>query len=236
MWRKVLTNALNVPPARRILVIEDEARIARFISSGLAAEGYEVCTVGDGETALARLAAVDPELVILDLLLPGMDGLDVLCAIRERHPSAAVIVLSARRDVPTKIAGLRAGASDYMVKPFSFDELLERIRIHTQFRSALIDEPFLRSADLMLDLRARTVDVGNGPIPLTDREFRILEQLVRNAGGVVSRARLLSAVWGYSHEPETNVVDVFIRRLRRKIGAECIETVRGAGYRVSSSA
>ncbi len=234
-WRTLQAVPAPVAAPARVLVVEDEQRIARFIASGLVADGYDVATVGDGEAALSRLAAANPDLVVLDLLLPGIDGLDVLAALRERRPSLPVIVLSARRDVATKVAALRGGACDYMVKPFSFDELLERIRIHAQIRRGVAGEPVLRAADLSLDLRARTVDVGEGPVALTDREFRLLEQLVRNAGIVVSRPRLLSAVWGYSHEPETNVVDVSIRRLRRKVGQDCIETVRGAGYRVAAS-
>jgi two-component system, OmpR family, copper resistance phosphate regulon response regulator CusR len=218
----------------RILVVEDEPRIAQFLSSGLEAEGFTVDTAPDGESALARIGRTSAEFVILDLALPGMDGLDVLERLRQEHPDVAVLILSARRDIATHRAGLRGGACDYMVKPFSFDELVERIRIHQRSRTASsADGGVIQAGGLVLDVHARTVDSGTGPVALTGLEFRLLDYLIRHRGTTVSRQRLLSAVWGFSHQPNTNIVDVSVRRLRQKVGAERIETVRAAGYRLA---
>jgi len=218
----------------RILIIEDEPRIARFLESGLTAEGFTVETLPDGEQGLARLRRDDVDFVILDLQLPGLDGLDVLDRIKQEHSTVAVLILSARRDIATRLAGLRGGASDYMIKPFSFDELVERIRIHQRAQARqTANGHVLEAGNLVLDTRARTVATGDTRISLTSLEYRLLEYLIRNRGNVVSRQRLLSAVWGYSHEPNTNVVDVSMRRLRLKIGRDRIETVRSAGYRLA---
>ena len=218
----------------RILVVEDEPRIARFLSSGLQAEGFVVDTVADGEQALSWVGRNEIEFVILDLALPGIDGLQVLETLKQEQPDVSVLILSARRDIATKLAGLRGGACDYMVKPFSFDELVERIRIHQRARAASVaGAEVLQAGNLVLDTRGRRVDIGSGPVQLTGLEFRLLEYLMRNRGRTVSRQRLLSAVWGYSHQPNTNVVDVSMRRLRQKIGADRIETVRSAGYRLA---
>jgi DNA-binding response OmpR family regulator len=218
----------------RILVVEDEPRIARFLSSGLQAEGFVVDAVGDGEQALSWVGRNEIEFVILDLALPGMDGLEVLERLKVEQPDVSVLILSARRDIATKLAGLRGGACDYMVKPFSFDELVERIRIHQRARAASVaGSEVLQAGSLVLDTRGRRVDAGGGPVQLTGLEFRLLEYLMRNRGRTVSRQRLLSAVWGYSHQPNTNVVDVSMRRLRQKIGHDRIETVRSAGYRLA---
>jgi DNA-binding response OmpR family regulator len=222
------------PPFMRILIVEDEPRIARFLESGLEAEGFGVEAVSDGEQGLSRLRQGDVDFVILDLQLPGLDGLDVLGRIKQEHPGVAVLILSARRDIATRLAGLRGGACDYMIKPFSFDELVERIRIHQRSVARESSNGFvLEAGSLVLDTRARTVATGDGRVSLTSLEYRLLEYLIRNRGNVVSRQRLLSAVWGYSHEPNTNVVDVSMRRLRLKIGRERIETVRSAGYRLA---
>ncbi len=218
----------------RILVIEDEPRIAQFLSSGLEGEGFSVDAVPDGEAGLARIARTNAEFVILDLALPGMDGLDVLERLRQEHPDIGVLILSARRDIATRLAGLRGGACDYLTKPFSFDELVERIRIHQRARTAsAADGGVVQAAGLVLDVHARTVDGGTGPVQLTGLEFRLLDYLIRHRGSTVSRQRLLSAVWGFSHQPNTNVVDVSVRRLRQKVGADRIETVRAAGYRLA---
>jgi len=216
----------------QILVVEDEERIASFIARGLRAEGFAVRTAFDGDQALNEVAARDVDLVILDLLLPGADGLDVLRRIRELQPAARVLILSARRDVATKLSGLRGGACDYLTKPFSFDELVERIRIHLRADGTAHGVEILRTRTLALDIRRREANVGNGPIALTAREFRLLEHLVRHVGEVVCRERLLSTIWGYDFDPRTNVVDVCVRRLRRKLGDDRIETVRSAGYRL----
>ncbi len=218
----------------RILVVEDEPRISRFLTSGLQAEGFVVDAVSDGESALAWVSRNEIEFVILDLALPGMNGLEVLERLKVEYPDLSVLILSARRDIATKLEGLRGGACDYMVKPFSFDELVERIRIHQRARAATdAGAEVLQVGGLVLDTRSHRVDGGEGPIVLTGLEFRLLEYLMRNRGRTISRQRLLSAVWGYSHQPNTNVVDVSMRRLRGKIGQDRIETVRSAGYRLS---
>lgn len=218
----------------RILVVEDEPRIARFLTSGLEAEGFVVDAVSDGESAIQWMAKHDIEFVILDLALPGIDGLDVLERLKQERPDISVLILSARRDVATKLAGLRGGACDYMIKPFSFDELVERIRIHQRAQAASsAGNEVLRAGEIVLDTRARSVDTGSGRVQLTALEFRLLEYMMRNRGRTVSRQRLLSAVWGYSHQPNTNVVDVSMRRLRQKIGHDRVETVRSAGYRLA---
>ncbi len=145
-----------------------------------------------------------------------------------------MLILSARRDVATKLAGLRGGACDYMIKPFSFDELVERIRIHQRAQAAsMAGNEVLQAGEIVLDTRARSVDTGSGRVQLTGLEFRLLEYMMRNRGRTISRQRLLSAVWGYSHQPNTNVVDVSMRRLRQKIGHDRVETVRSAGYRLT---
>jgi DNA-binding response OmpR family regulator len=213
----------------RVLIVEDEIRIAHFLTRGLRGEGHEVTTVADGDEALAAARRFDPDAIVLDLMLPGRDGVSLLRDLREHDPTLPVVVLSARRDLATKLAALRGGAADYVVKPFALDELLERLRLRTR-----ADGPdrgrVLRIEGLVLDTRRREVDAGDGPVALTDREFRLLEYLMRHPGEIVSRERLLSAVWGYSFVPHTNVVDVCVRRLRQKIGAERIATIRNGGY------
>jgi DNA-binding response OmpR family regulator len=213
----------------RVLIVEDEVRIAHFLTRGLRGEGHEVEAVDNGDDALGAARRFAPDAVVLDLMLPGRDGVSVLRDLRELDPGLPIVVLSARRDVPTKIAALRSGAADYMVKPFALDELLERLHLRTRpdddRRSGS-----LRAGTLVLDTRRREVDAGGGSVPLTDREFRLLEYLMRHQGEIVTRERLLSAVWGYSFVPHTNVVDVCIRRLRQKIGADRIATIRNGGY------
>ena len=214
----------------RLLLIEDEPRITSFLLRGFASEGFEAESAADGLEALDTVVRFDPNLVILDLGLPGIDGLDLLRRLTEHRPEVPVLILSARRDLESRLAGLRGGARDYIVKPFSFEELLERVVI--QLRTAGRETtPVVRAGELSFDLRTRTVDLGDGPIPLTERESRLLEHLLRHRGEVVSRERLLSAVWGYSFRTDTNVVEVGVKRLRDKLGTHRIETVRGSGYR-----
>ena len=214
----------------RILIVEDEPRIAEFLSRGLASEGADTAVAATGHDALARVADFEPSLVLLDLALPGIDGLEVLRRLAEQRPGLPVVILSARRDLATRLAGLRAGARDYVTKPFSFDELLERVRI--QLRAVGRDAADVVHAGAMsYNPRTREVDFGTGPVLLSDRESRVFESLLRDRGEVVSRERLLSTVWGYSFRPDTNVVDVCIKRLRAKVGCDRIETVRGLGYR-----
>jgi len=213
------------------LIVEDERRIASFVARGLSREGYAVQAVVDGDGALASAARQEPALVLLDVMLPGRDGIAVLRELLTLKPTLPVMMLSARSDPETKVAALRAGAIDYVAKPFSFDELLERVRIHLR-RSSELDPSVLTAHGVTLELRRRLADFGDGPIHLTDREALVLEYLMRHADEVVSRERLLSAIWGYSFDTETNTVDVCVRRLRLKIGHERIATIRGAGYQL----
>ncbi len=214
-----------------VLIVEDERRIASFVARGLSREGYAVQAVADGSAALASAAREAPALVLLDVMLPGRDGIAVLRDLIAMAPGLPVMMLSARSDPETKVAALRAGAIDYVAKPFSFDELLERVRIHLR-RSAELDPTVLSAHGVTLELRRRLADFGDGPVHLTDREALVLEYLMRHADEVVSRERLLSAIWGYSFDTETNTVDVCVRRLRLKIGHDRIATIRGAGYQL----
>src|SRR5512132_994446 len=220
----------------RILVIDDEPRILGFLARGLRAEGYAVDVADNGTDAL-RIARRNPyDLVLLDLLLPGVDGLSVLHELNRSLPMLPVVIVSARSDVPTKLRGFGLGASDYVSKPFSFDELVARVRVHSRRRAPRNNDGLVHAGALTLDLARRQARVGELVTDLSDREFRVLHHLVEHAGEVVSRERLLSQVWGYHFDPGSNVVDVCVRRLRKKLGAgELIETVRHAGYRLGAS-
>jgi two-component system, OmpR family, copper resistance phosphate regulon response regulator CusR len=217
----------------RILVIEDEPRILEFLKVGLEAEGFTVDGAADGVEGYALARSESYDLVILDLRLPRLDGLRVLEELRRCRPELPVLVLSARSDLPTKLRSFHLGANDYLSKPFSFDELVARVRV--QLRHAGEDDAStIRLAGLQLDLARRRVSVDGVTTDLSDREFRLLYHLVSHPGEIVSRERLLSEVWGYSFDPGSNVVDVCIRRLRKKLGpASPIETVRHAGYRLA---
>jgi two-component system copper resistance phosphate regulon response regulator CusR len=220
----------------RILVIEDEPRILGFLARGLEAEGFAVDAARNGSDGLRRARRDSYDLVLLDLLLPGLDGLSVLHALNTARPELPVMILSARSDLPTKLRGFGLGAADYLSKPFSFDELIARIRV--QLRKAPQEENghVVRAGPIVLDLARREVRVGEVTTQLSDREFRVLHHLVAHAGEVISRERLLSEVWGYHFDPGSNVVDVCIRRLRKKLGADApIETIRHAGYRVAAA-
>lgn len=220
-----------------ILLIEDEARILSFLTRGLEAEGYSVCGARDGRTGLDLAMTGAWDLIVLDLLLPGLNGLDVLNGLHSERPEVPVLILSARGDVPTKLRGFELGAADFMAKPFSLDELLARIRVHLRIHlSSLDDDPKLVDAGrLVLDLARRQVRFDDVVCDLSDREFRLLHQLAIHRGEVISRERLLTEVWGYSFDPGSNVVDVCIRRLRKKVGhVAAIETVRHAGYRLAT--
>ena len=217
----------------RILVIEDEPRILGFLKVGLEAEGFAVDGAEDGISGLA-LALCEPyELVVLDLQLPKLDGLRLLKELHRGRPELPVLILSARTDLPTKLRSFHLGANDYLSKPFSFDELVARVRVQLRHGSSE-DASMVRVGGLELDLARRQARVEDRVTDLSDREFRLLYHLVAHAGEVVSRERLLSEVWGYSFDPGSNVVDVCIRRLRKKLGPESpIETVRHAGYRLA---
>lgn len=225
-----------------ILIAEDEPRIALFLKKGLRAEGYQVAHVSDGAEVVAAVQDLRPDLLLLDLGLPGDDGLQVLERLREQGWYLPVIVLTARAELSDRIAGLDGGANDYMCKPFRFAELLARIRAH--LRTALlavtppeqlnVEMPHAHGNDLQLKQRTREVVIHSRgvSVELTSREFLLLELLHRHYGHVVSRELILQEVWGMTHDPGTNLVEVYVRYLRRKIGAERIETVRGAGYRL----
>jgi two-component system copper resistance phosphate regulon response regulator CusR len=224
----------------RILVIEDEPRIRAFLTRGLSAEGFHVEGSDDGESGLERALRESYDLVILDLLLPGLDGLAVLTKLHESRPALPVLVLSARSDLPTKLRGFELGARDYLAKPFSLEELLARVRVHLQHGNGNGNGEdagsVLRAGRIVLDLARRQASVGGATVALSDREFRLLHRLLQHPGEVVSRERLLADVWGYHFDPRSNVVEVCMRRLRKKLGPTSpIETVRNAGYRVSAA-
>jgi DNA-binding response OmpR family regulator len=219
----------------KILVIEDEARILSFLARGLEAEGYRVEGASDGRDGLARAVQDEWDLVLLDLMLPGLNGLDVLDALHRSRPELPVLILSARADLPTKLRGFELGASDYVAKPVALDELLARVRV--QLRRSRVDDDgtTLRGGRLVLDLARRQARLDGVLCELSDREFRLLHHLVLHVGEVISRERLLAEVWGYTFEPGSNVVEVCVRRLRKKLGPDApIETVRNAGYRLAA--
>lgn len=218
-------------PLRRILVVDDESRILDFVSRGLRREGFSVDVAADGKIGLERAVGEFYDLVILDLLMPGLDGVSVLRGILARKPHQPVMVLSALSDITSKVDCLELGAEDYLAKPFSFAELLARV--HARLRSADRNPPtHLTVEPLRLDKLRREVDAGWGPIALAEREFLLLQELMHHPGTTISKERLLETVWGLRFDPTSNVVDVCVRRLRAKLGPEAITTVRGEGYRV----
>lgn len=221
----------------RILVIEDEPRIQAFVTRGLAAEGFTVEGSADGERGLERGLRESFDLVILDLLLPGLDGLSILGTLQRTRPELPVLILSARADLPTKLRGFELGARDYLAKPFSLDELLARVRVHLRGTGrASGDGGALSVGGLVLDLARRQASLDGAPVALTEREFRLLHNLLEHAGEVVSRERLLADIWGYDFDPRSNVVEVCMRRVRKKLGPNApIETVRNAGYRLTAA-
>ena len=226
----------------KILLVEDDRRIAAFIKRGLEAEGYAIEVAEDGREALERLRSQEYSIVILDRMLPYLDGLEVCRTMRRERNAAMVLMLTAKDTLSDKVEGLRVGADDYLTKPFAFDELLARISALSR-RSARPDgsEPVsvLRVGDLTLDVAAKRATRGTREIALTAKEFALLRYLMAHPGQVVSRQRLLSAVWDYAFEPGTKVVDVYIRYLRRKIdegeATALIQTVRGFGYTIAAT-
>jgi DNA-binding response OmpR family regulator len=220
----------------RILVVEDEERILSFVSRGLVAAGYTVDSASDGRTGVDKALRLPCDLVVLDLLLPGLNGLEVLEELVRKKPGLPVLVLSARSDLQTKLRGFELGAVDYLAKPFALDELLARVRAQLR-RLRPLDEPLqvIKGVRIALDVARRRVTVGSVDCELTDREFHLLRYLLQHEGEVVSRERLLAEVWGYDFDPGSNVVEVCIRRLRKRLGPEApIETVRNAGYRLAA--
>jgi len=215
-----------------VLVIEDEARIAAFIAKGLRSAGFTSHQTGSGIEGAVLAVHGDFDLVVLDVGLPDIDGFEVLERIRGQGVRVPVIMLTARSSVADRVAGLEGGADDYMPKPFSFEELLARIRLRLRTEAPTAAEPTQLSHNgLTLDLRTRRAEVNGRSIDLSAREFTLAETFLRNPGQVLSREQLLSNVWGYDFDAGSNVVDVYVRYLRGKLGRERFETVRGMGYR-----
>src|SRR5690606_29110405 len=210
---------------------EDEPRIASFLEKGLRANGFVTAVAGDGDEALARARSGEFDLLILDLGLPGRDGFGVLAELRRHDRRLPVVILTARDSVGDTVAGLEGGADDYVTKPCSFEELLARVRVRLRGDGAP-EETVLRAGDIALDLRTRRASVDGKTVELTAREFTLAETFLRHPGQVLSREQLLSHVWGYDYDPGSNVVDVYVGYLRRKLGASRIRTVRGMGYRL----
>lgn len=217
----------------RILIAEDEERIASFVRKGLSANGFTTTVVADGRGVVDHASSGEFDLLVLDLGLPDMDGFTVLRMLRAARVAIPVIILTARDSVRDTVAGLEGGADDYVTKPFRFEELLARIRLRLRSGADHSAEPtVLSSGDLSLDLRTRRARVADHTVDLTAREFTLLELFLRHPGQVLSREQILSHVWGYDFDPGSNIVDVYVRALRRKLGAERIATVRGMGYAV----
>ncbi|HJV04435.1 MAG TPA: response regulator transcription factor [Actinomycetota bacterium] len=219
----------------RILIVEDERRIASFIEKGLRANGFVTAVADRGREALSMARTGGFDLVILDLGLPDVDGMEILQELREGDTRLPVVILTARDGVTDTVRGLESGADDYVTKPFRFEELLARVRVRLR-EERVPEETVLRAGDAALDLRTRRVTVGERSLELTAREFALAETFFRHPGQVLSREQLLSHVWGYDYDPGSNVVDVYVRYLRRKLGEDRIATVRGMGYRLEAGA
>jgi DNA-binding response OmpR family regulator len=219
----------------RILLVEDERGIADFVERALRAHGHAVEVAADGPDGERSALNGDPDLVILDVMLPGRNGVDVLKAIRSVKPGLPVIMLTARAELGDKVAGLDAGATDYITKPFSVEELLARVRAH--LRTPTQTEPTrLRVAGIEMDLLRRAVTRDGSPVHLSAKEFDLLAYFMRHSGEVLSREQLLNGVWDYGHDPGTNIVEVYVGYLRRKLALGTrrapIQTVRSVGYRL----
>lgn len=224
----------------QILLIEDDGRVADYVGAGLREAGHIVTHIPDGKAGLIQAAAEQYDLIILDRMLPQVDGLTILQTIRATGDATPVLLLSALGDTDERVKGLRAGGDDYLAKPFALSELVARAEALGRRAPGLAEQAVMRIADLEIDLLGRIVRRGGQRIELTSREFRILDYLARHAGRVVTRSMLLEHVWDYHFDPQTNVVDQHVSRLRQKIergaAAPLIETVRGAGYRMRTDA
>mgnify|MGYP000902039234 CR=1 FL=1 len=216
------------------LIIEDDEAIAGFIARGLREAGFAVDVAGNGDEGLEAALIGQPDVAIVDLMLPGRDGLSVIDELRRRGLSTPVLILSAKRSVDDRVRGLQAGGDDYLTKPFAFAELLARVQALVRRASRTPETTTLTVADLTVDLLSRKVTRAGQPIELRPREFALLEYLLRNAGKVISKTMILSHVWEYSFDPQTNIVDVLVSRLRDKIDKpfdrKLLQTVRGVGY------
>jgi DNA-binding response OmpR family regulator len=216
----------------RILFVEDEIHIIAPVEKGLHAQGFSVAVAKDGRTAIDLARDADFDLVLLDIGLPDIDGWVVLKELRDRGEQLPIIILTARDDVRDKVAGLEGGANDYVTKPFSFQELLARIRLRLRESSIAPEkeEQILQVGNIRLNLHTHQVFIDDRIVELPAREFTLLETLMKNPGFALGRDRLLKEVWGYDYDPGTNVVDVYVGYLRKKLGANSIETIRGIGY------
>jgi DNA-binding response OmpR family regulator len=213
----------------KLLVVEDEERVASFLAKGLRAHGYVIEWVSRGREALRYATRADISLVILDLGLPDLDGLEVLKGLRARGATVPILVLSARARVDDRVQGLNLGADDYLAKPFAFEELLARVRANLRPGTAVAPN-ILRAGGICVDLLQRNVTIDGRTVNLSAREFSLLKAFVTHPHQVLSRQELLSSAWGMYFDPQTNLVDVYVGYLRRKLGEPVIETVRGAGY------
>lgn len=218
----------------RLLIVEDESRIAAFLEKGLKANGFTTTVANNAGEAMHLAQNSEFDLLILDLGLPDRDGLTVVETLRGQGEQVPIIILTARDDVRDKVAGLESGADDYVTKPFRFEELLARVRVRLRNHSSSSskEDMILKMGKVMLNLRTRQVQVGDRPIELSAREFILAETFLRHPGQVMSREQLLNHVWVYDYDPGSNIVDVYVGYLRKKLGSDLIETVRGMGYRL----
>ena len=218
----------------RILIAEDEPRLSSFLEKGLRAAGYNTTVCDDGVRCVTLARDADFDLLILDIGLPGQDGFAVLRALRSRGERLPVLILTARDDISDTVTGLDSGADDYVTKPFVFEELLARVRARLRVPDTGESGVELAAGGVRLDVRTRRAEVGDDEVELTAKEFTLLETFLRHPGQVLSREQLLSHVWGYDFDPGSNIVDVYVGYLRRKLGSERFETVRGMGYRLKT--
>jgi DNA-binding response OmpR family regulator len=231
--REVASGETAAHSQGRILIIDDEDRILQFVARGLRSEGYEVDVSADPRVGLELALACAYDLVILDLLMPSLPGITVLDRLIQKRPQQVVIVLSCLTDSRTKVQCFQLGADDYVAKPFSLGELLERVK--ARLRAARLSAAPIEVGSLRVDLVRRHVQVGAQPVALTEREFLLLWELLQHPGRTVSKEHLLASVWGYKFDPGSNVIDVYVARLRHKIGQHAIVTVRGEGYRLNAA-
>jgi DNA-binding response OmpR family regulator len=218
----------------RILLIEDDNRLAELLATRLRGEGHDAETCGNGTDGLERASSGEPDLAVVDVMLPGMDGMALTAELRDRGVKIPVLMLTARDTVPDRVAGLRSGADDYLVKPFAFAELVARIDALARRSGPAADPVVLSFGEVALDVRARRVTVAGSEVDLTAKEFDLLRCLLANSGRVVSRVELKEEVWDFTFDAQTKVVDLYVHYLRRKLGAagNVIQTVRGVGYAI----
>lgn len=220
---------------KRILIAEDESRVASFVDKGLQANGFTTEIAPTGTDAIAQVLDSHFDLIVLDLGLPDKDGLTVLTELRGQGCQLPIVILTARDDITNKLTGFELGADDYVTKPFRFEELLARIRARLRNSVPVQRQDWVLShRNVVLNLRTRLVHVGEQAVELSAREFTLAETFMNHPGQVLSREQLLDRVWGYDYSPGSNVVDVYVGYLRKKLGSDLIETVRGMGYRMSA--